>query len=158
MYDAAVEGEKRPFPKRILFTAGFDSGKQGKEWPGSFEIAQKEGYFWHAAKSVPHPDDKKQAWIRIDLRGGRPIGDATQLFFRYKLDGAKSMSVGLTSAKSTLALGVDVEKTKNGPWASMTVDFKDFPKLELVREIYFLIPAEATLWIDDLLLYETGKQ
>src|ERR1700684_2619411 len=87
LYDAAVEGEKRPFPKRILFTAGFDSGKQGKEWPGSFEIAQEEGYFKHAAKSVPQPEDKKSAWINVGLRGDRPIHDEAHLFFRYKLKG-----------------------------------------------------------------------
>src|SRR5262249_13535262 len=39
LYDAAVEGEKRPFPKKVHFTGWFDSGKQGREWPGTFDIA-----------------------------------------------------------------------------------------------------------------------
>jgi hypothetical protein len=30
------------FPKHILFAAGFDTGRQGKEWPGEFEIATPE--------------------------------------------------------------------------------------------------------------------
>src|SRR5438105_10668207 len=45
LYDAAHEKETRPFPKRVLFTGLFDTGKQGKEWPGTFEIDQKKGYF-----------------------------------------------------------------------------------------------------------------
>src|SRR5262249_12846182 len=49
LYDApAAAGEKRAFPSKVHFTAWFDSGKQGKEWPGAFEIAQDKGYFWHA--------------------------------------------------------------------------------------------------------------
>jgi inosine-uridine nucleoside N-ribohydrolase len=58
LYDAGSPEEKRPFPKRILYTGWFDTGKQGKEWPGSFEIADKEGYFWKAAKSVEDPERK----------------------------------------------------------------------------------------------------
>ena len=46
-------GEKRPFPKKVHFTAWFDSGKQGKEWPGTFDIAFNKGFYWHAAKAVP---------------------------------------------------------------------------------------------------------
>jgi hypothetical protein len=36
LHDEAGADENRPFPKRILFTGWFDSGKQGKEWPGAF--------------------------------------------------------------------------------------------------------------------------
>ena len=35
LYDEAGAEEKRPFPKRFLFTGWFDTGKQGKEWPGT---------------------------------------------------------------------------------------------------------------------------
>ncbi len=42
LYEAAAPDEKRPFPKRIVFTAWFDTGKQGKEWPGEFEIVNHE--------------------------------------------------------------------------------------------------------------------
>ena len=42
LYDAAPPGEKRPFPKRLLFTGWFDTGRQGKEWPGSFDIVTKK--------------------------------------------------------------------------------------------------------------------
>ncbi len=42
LYDEAAEGEKRPFPKRLLFTGWFNTGKQGQEWPGDFEIVPHE--------------------------------------------------------------------------------------------------------------------
>src|SRR6185436_2607698 len=52
LYDAPPETEKRPFPKRILFTAWFDTGKKGAEWPGDFEIVPHEKPLtWKAAKS-----------------------------------------------------------------------------------------------------------
>ena len=53
LYDAAADGEKRPFPKRILFTGWFDTGKQGKEWPGDFEIVNHEKpRTWKCARAV----------------------------------------------------------------------------------------------------------
>ena len=64
LYDAAVEGEKRPFPKKVFFTGWFDSGKQGQEWPGTFEIALNKGYFWHAAKAVPDPKAKTVSMVK----------------------------------------------------------------------------------------------
>src|SRR5262249_3144952 len=42
LYEAAGPDEKRPFPERILYTGLFDTGKQGKEWPGDFEIIPHE--------------------------------------------------------------------------------------------------------------------
>src|SRR5262249_54775745 len=88
LYDAAPPEEKRPFPKNVHFTGTFDSGKQGKEWPGTFDI-DKKGYFGNAAKSVPN--GAQGSWIRLHLRGERPLGDATQLFFRYHLAGADAI-------------------------------------------------------------------
>jgi purine nucleosidase len=157
LYDAAVDKETRPFPKRILFTGWFDSGKQGKEWPGSFEIDQKKGYFWHAAKSVPHPNRKDSAWIKLGLRGERPVGNSTRLFFRYKIEGAESINIKLSSATFSLASNVAVRPPKENEWSGLTVNF-DFPNGEPARDITFTIPAAAHLWIDDLLLYEPGKK
>src|SRR5262249_17130569 len=84
LYDAAVTGKKRPFPRHIHFTATFDTGRQGKEWPGTFEIVPDKGYFWKAARSVDDPDSGTP-WIRLNLRGERPMGSKTQVFFRYRL-------------------------------------------------------------------------
>ena len=93
LYEAAPAGEKRPFPRRVLFTGWFDSGKQGKEWPGDFEIVpHKAPRKWKAAKSVLNTE-RAAPWIRLDLRGERTLGDATHLRFLYHLSGADSMQV-----------------------------------------------------------------
>ena len=161
LYDAAAEGETRPFPKRFLFTGWFDSGKLGVNWPGSFEIAQKQGYFWHAAKSIPTPD-KKGEWINVGLRGERPIGDATHLSFRYKLDGGDMLKVALESPQFVEPVGVELKGLQKGEWASATVDLDKQARLKLrkgdtVREVSFFVPAGAQLLVDDVLLYEPAR-
>jgi len=60
-------------------TAGFDTGRQGKEWPGEFEIvAHEKPQTWKAARAV---DGK----LRLDLRGERPLGSDPRLRFQYRV-------------------------------------------------------------------------
>jgi inosine-uridine nucleoside N-ribohydrolase len=160
LYDAAGPEEKRPFPNRFLFTGWFDSGKQGKEWPGTFEIAPKKGFFQNAAKSVVNP--KLEApWIQLGLRGKRPLGETTHLFFRYRLEGADGMKVVLVNRTQKEDQVVELKQLKKGEWAAATVDFttaaKQPKKGDLVDELQFLLPKGAELLIDDVLLYEPGK-
>ncbi len=159
LYDAADLKETRPFPKRFLFTGWFDSGKQGKEWPGDFAIDPKQGYFWHAAKSVPHPTDKDKAWLRVNLRGDRPIGQATHLSFRYKLEGAEALTVRLESADKKIAADIELKSLKQNDWTALTLDIDKLAPNALrpggtLRDVTFMLPATGRLWIDDLLLYE----
>lgn len=154
LYDAAEEKETRPFPKRFLFTGGFDSGKQGKEWPGSFEIDQKKGYFWHAAKSVPHPEQKNLAWIQIGLRGERRIGETLRVSFRHRLVGTDRFDLHLPPSKTIHQI---ISKEDWG-WTDLDLNrLKQFCPGDTVKEIQFRLPAACTLWIDDLLLYEPGS-
>jgi inosine-uridine nucleoside N-ribohydrolase len=157
LYDAAVPGEKRPFPRSIQFTGWFDTGKQGKEWPGSFEIAQKMGYFWHAAKSVDNAD-LGTPWIRLQLRGERPVGEKTQLTFRYRLTGTDQMTVGLVNRTAKETHKVELKSLKEGEWAETTVDVPGPKRGDKVDEIQFLLPKGAELLIDDVLLYEPGEK
>jgi purine nucleosidase len=167
LHDAAGPDEKRPFPKNIHFTGLFDTGKQGKEWPGAFEIVDKQGYFWKAARSVDNPE-LGAPWIRLHLRGERPLGGATQLFFRYKLSGAESMRVRLVNRTVKDAHIVELKQLKKGEWAEAVVDFTADGKRgdgsdgkprrgDKVDEIQFLLPKGAELLIDDVLLYEPGQ-
>jgi inosine-uridine nucleoside N-ribohydrolase len=149
------------FPKRFLFTAGFDTGKQGKEWPGDFDIDAKKGYFWNAAKSVTHPKDKDTAWIRVGLRGKREVGDALHLSCRYKLVGADQMTILLESANLTEPAVYEQKQLAKGEWAALSVNLMPakanrLRKGDTVHEVIFRIPAKAQLWIDDLLLYDSG--
>ena len=159
LYDAAPPDEKRPFPQRFLFTGWFDTGKQGKEWPGDFEIVPHEKpRTWKAAKSVTNTETG-EPWIRLSLRGDRRLGATTELFFRYRLTGAESMRVELVGTNSKLEPKREAKDLKKGEWAEATLSFTSpEPKKELhVNEIRFRLPKGAELWIDDVLLYVPGE-
>jgi inosine-uridine nucleoside N-ribohydrolase len=154
LYDAAVPGEKRPFPNNLLFTGTFDTGKQGKEWPGTFEIVDGQGYFGKAARSVDNPE-QGAPWIRLSLRGERPVRDKTELFFRYRLTGAETMRVRLSSRTTRKTHTIELSQLKTGQWAEATGDFTaGFRRGDRVDEIQFLLPRGAVLLVDDVLLYE----
>jgi len=160
LYDAAPPEEKRPFPKSIQFTGWFDSGKQGKEWPGTYDIAEKKGFFWNAAKSVNIPELGGPA-IRLNLRGERPVGDAAHLFFRYQLAGGDSLRVALVNRTAKETQVVELKGLTKDKWSEATVDFSDAkPKKpqpgDRVDELHFLLPPGAELLLDDVLLYEPG--
>jgi inosine-uridine nucleoside N-ribohydrolase len=159
LYDAAAPGEKRPFPKSIQFTGTFDTGKQGKEWPGDFEIVDKAGSFWKAAKSVENAETKTP-WIRLHLRGERPVGDKTEVFFRYKLTGGDgdSMQVRLLNRTAKSSPTITVSGLKKGEWAEATGSFPGMKRGDRVDEMQFLLPKGAVLLIDDVLLYEPGAE
>lgn len=161
LYDEAGADEKRPFPKRFLFTGWFDSGKQGKEWPGTFDIVPKQGHFWHGAKSVENPS-LKAPWIDLNLRGERELGARTQLFFRYRLTGTDALRVALVHGKTKKSLAVDAKGLANDRWSETVLDFPDtagasLGKGDRVDALQFLLPRGAELVIDDLLLYEPEK-
>jgi len=155
LYDEAVPGEKRPFPKNFHFTGVFDTGKQGKEWPGTFDIVDKAGYFWKAAKAVDNPD-LGAPWIRLHLRGERPLGQTTQLFFRYRLSGADNLRVRLVNKTAKDGPYVELKDLRKGEWAEAIADFP--AGLKSAEEIHFVLPRGAELLVDDVLLYEPGSK
>jgi hypothetical protein len=159
LYDEAVPGEKRPFPKSIQFTGWFDTGAQGKEWPGTFEIVKyREADYSKAAKSVPNPETGSP-WIRLHLRGERPLGEAAELFFRYRLTGGEqdAIQVKLLNRTAKTSPTVTLSGTKKGEWAEATATFTGQVKRgDRVDEVHFLLPKGAELLIDDVLLYEPG--
>jgi inosine-uridine nucleoside N-ribohydrolase len=159
LYDAAAPGEKRPFPKSIQYTGWFDTGKQGQEWPGAFDIVDKAGYFWKAAKSVDGPDGAP--WIRLQFHGERPLGDAARVFFRYRLTGADAVKVRLVNRTQKNSCTVELNNLKGGEWAEAAAEFTADPKSrrgDRADEIQFLLPKGAELLVDDVLLYEPGGE
>jgi hypothetical protein len=161
LYDAAVawdsaathpESEQRPFPKRILFSGVFDTGKQGEHWPGDFEIVAEGGNFWRAVRAVPNAETG-EPWLRLGLRGQRKLSDKTHVSFRYRLTGGESLRVRLRNSESGQSETVEAKPPKRGDWAQMTVELstKDLPSID---EIHILLSKDADLLLDDLLLFE----
>jgi inosine-uridine nucleoside N-ribohydrolase len=157
LYDAAAEGEKRPFPKRILFTGWFDTGKQGAEWPGLFEIVPHEKpRTWKFARSVVDPETGGSKLL-VDLRGPRRLAAVTELNFKYRLTGGDSLTIDL--AHEGLST-VELTKLKVGEWSEATARF-ELPAAEKRERhagaVQFVPPVGSALELDDLLLYEPGE-
>jgi len=158
LYDAAPEDEVEPFPRRIIFTGWFDTGKQGAEWPGEFEIVKLEPPLtWKAALSVRHPETGLP-WIRLDLRGERPIGRANRLRFRYKLSGGGELRIALRHRRSGNEWGTAPNGIETGRWTEARVDFEVDAEGRFADEIVFLAPSGSQLLIDDALLYEPREE
>jgi len=158
LYDAAAKDandEKRPFPKRILFSGLFDTGKQGEHWPGAFEIVPDAGNFWKAAKSVQN-GSKGPPWLRIGLRGQRTLGDKTELSFRYKATGAKDVLVRLVNTSTGANKAATLKSLKAVEWADATIAF-DTNDLTSIDEVHLLLRESEELLVDDFLLYEPGR-
>jgi hypothetical protein len=149
LYEAAREGEGDGFPRRAIFTAWFDTGKQGAEWPGDFEIVNHEPpRGWKAARSAPG------AVLRVGMRGRRLLGDPTEVRFAYRLDGAAGpMRVELSDSTSGNAWAAEVSGAVSGAWATAVLRVEP-PLGAHADEVRFRAPAGAALTIDDLLLSE----
>lgn len=157
LYDAAGPEEKEPFPTRPIFTGWFDTGRQGKEWPGDFEIVAKDKPLtWKAAKSVPMPKGDK-AWLRVSLRGERPVAEATRLRFFYFTKNVDAVDVILVNSKTRTRQACPPAKLEKDRWTELRLAVDGFKAGDKVDELHFVIPKEGELLIDDVLLYEPGK-
>lgn len=160
LYDQAVAGESRPFPKGIGFTAWFDTGKQGEEWPGDFVIVAKKGpNGWKAAHSIYDAKEQRH-WIRLGLRGPRPLADCTHLRFRYHLTATGTIRLLLRHSAGKERHEVLLENLKPNGWNEVTVELCPAGKLRrgaAVNELHFSVGAECALVIDDVLLFSPGQ-
>ncbi len=172
LYEAAAEEEHRPFPRRIIFTGWFDTGQQGKEWPGSFRIVPHEKPLtWDAAEAVKNPATGTP-WIRIHLRGRRTFGAKTRLRFRYQATGSETIRISLADGERQQVIGQTTLKVAGPGWQEGSVDLdsgrgdddeassaKDTSSagLQQADELRFEIDGGGTLRIDDVLLYEPGE-
>jgi hypothetical protein len=149
-------GPRGTFPNRILFTGWFDTGQQGagKEWPGDFEIVKHDPPLtWKAAKSVVNAQTGAP-WIRVHLRGARPLSPLTSLRFRYRLAGGDALNVLLANAKTGQEWKAPVAALVTGKWAEANVDFQVSQRNVAADELRFLAPKGFELLVDDVLLFE----
>jgi hypothetical protein len=145
LYDAALPDEKEPFPKRIVWTGWFDTGRQGKEWPGSFEIvAHEKPLTWKAAKSI---DGK----ILLDLRGVRGLEGNGGLRFNYRLRGAEEFTLKMHGPVDTHTF-FETDPARNR-WARTMISFPSHG----IDHIELRTEPSSEIWIDDVILYEPGE-
>jgi hypothetical protein len=160
--DAAGSEEKRPFPKRILYTAWFDTGKHGKEWLGDFEIVNHEApRLGKTAKSVPSKDG---VWIRLDLKGPRRVTGAVAVDFKHRTTGTGIFQVELRDSRTGRTTMKHVRDFPRDQWTKATVDFGAYHVLQnmlvegsgpaTVDEVRFTAANGATITVDDVLVYE----
>lgn len=154
LYEEAPASEKRPFPARLMFTGWFDTGKQGEEWPGDFAIVEhKKPLTWDAAKSVVNPETDKP-WIRLKLRGMRPLGKQTDVRFRYHLVGSERLGVVLVNSKTGKRHAGEIREIKPGQWSEAGVSLPIGDDDLFADELHFLLDRGGELLIDDVLVYE----
>ena len=153
LYDAASPDEKRPFPKRILYTAWFDTGKHGKEWLGDFEIVDRvPPWMGKAAKSVPHMGEAGE-WIRLDLKGPRRLGEVVGVDFSHHVTGGDKLRVELRQRATGKTWTRDLADLPRDRWSESTVRFDVGPGAEFADEVRFLMTPGGTVTVDDVLVY-----
>jgi hypothetical protein len=164
LFDAGMaDDKKRPsregFPRRIIFTGWFDTGKQGAEWLGRFEIVPHEKPLtWKAARSIT--DEKTDgARLEVSLRGSRALSAHTRLRFRYRLTGSNAIEAVLVDSNSGKKLQGSIKNSPLDRWTEAVLDFNikpfDRESPPIADAVYFSVKGRgAILMIDDLLLYE----
>lgn len=161
LFDAADRGQREPFPARTIFTGWFDTGKQGKEWPGDFDIVlHQKPRTWDAARSVKNKETGKP-WLRVGLRGRRLLSPRTSVTFQYRLSKPSPLRVVLVDSKTGRRESAHVDSPKTGAWTRTRLDFLAKPggDKRFADEIRLHVEApDAELLIDDLLLFEPGNR
>jgi hypothetical protein len=155
LYEPGDETRERnhPFPARIIFTAWFDTGKQGAEWPGSFEIvAHEPPRTWKAARSVIDPATGK-SWIRIGMRGHRRIGAEPRLRLSLRASRACEVQIALVDSREPME-SVAVVTVHGTRWERLTVPFAGFDRDSHADEIRILAPEGVEVLVDDVVLHE----
>jgi hypothetical protein len=148
------------FPSRIIFTGWFDTGKQGQEWPGTFEIVpHRPPRTWKAARAVADPETG-EARLRVNLRGQRPVGHEANLFLRYSLTKAANLSVKLRDSRSSVEWTSRPVTPSETGWTQATIrlTIAGAPRKTLhADELVLSADRGATLLVDDVLLYEPAR-
>ena len=159
LYEAADEAETSPFPRRLLFTGWFDTGKQGKEWPGDFEIVpHTPPRTWKVARAV-HDDEQGGVRLRVHLRGRRRLASLVRLRFHYHLTGDRQLRIDLVNSRTETRHSAIAKELAQDKWAEASVDFaiaKEGDGDAFVDEIHIRAGEGAELRVDDLLLYVPG--
>jgi len=172
--DPALPPDSEPFPNRVIYLAGFDTGISPKDrlkyFPGEFEIVTKgapAGAYWGVAKAVPMKEDKGR-WIRLHFDPPRAVGERTKLRFRYHLTGTTSLTAQIFDVTDNDNRHVRLHDLKTGEWSFVHVDFTrdarrndgketPFAAGHKVDDLFFFVQGDAELYLDEVTLYDAAR-
>lgn len=167
--EPGIEPETEPFPRRVLFLAAFDTGIDEKSlpvyYPGDFRIVRSGpgGSYWGVVRAPQAGEGETTKTLRLDMKPSRPAGPNTKLRFRVFLQNADAVTVTLHDKSAEKDIAVDVPVGKQGQWltkyvtfsaAGKTADRKDLPVGNALDALRFTVPADATLYVDEVVLYD----
>jgi hypothetical protein len=179
--DPAAPPEPEPFPNRVIYLAAFDTGTFNAEntqkfFPGEFEVANQppKGAYWVAAKAVSAGNATSNRHVVLKLQTVQETtfhaGAHTKLRFRYWVKGAPAIVTVLHNKTRDIGHVVQVLTDKQGQWITRYVDFgKEIVRLpgeeqdpgpaagDVLDELRFLVPGDAELYVDEIVLYDAGK-
>jgi inosine-uridine nucleoside N-ribohydrolase len=155
LYDAAAEGEKRPFPERIFFTGWFDTGKQGKEWPGEFDVVEHaKPRAWKFAQS--RAKDGGGQMLEVSLRGPRRLDATSELNLQIRTASKDPIQIEFLEKQGRPIRLRDLIPTELNEWAASNIKI-GAPQDAYVDTIRFSSKAREPFGLDDLLLFTPGR-
>lgn len=184
--DPKIAPEKEPFPNRVMYVAGFDTGTRPKQdpndkpdkgpylfYPGHLKIVNENlptDSYWSVAEAIAEKQ-RKDKRIRLLVDPAKPVGTRTKLRFRYYVEGTREMSVSLFDSTDGINRTIQIQDLKQKEWRFLILDFTKNAKTgsnekplaagNKVSDISFRIrPGEekgARLLIDEVVLFDAGK-
>jgi hypothetical protein len=146
-----------------MFTGWFDTGQQGMEWPGQFEIVPHEPpRTWKAARSVLDESSGKQA-VRVNLRGRRPLRERISLRLQYRAVPGQSLDVVLRDSQTGHRWTSDTIQSHHDGWTQAERELALHAPQESARaaghtlfadQVMFSSNAGTAFLVDDVLLLE----
>jgi len=181
--DPAAKPEPEPFPKRVIYVAGFDTGIRPEKtlrrfFPGEFVIAAKPpaGSYFSVTQAVPDAATKS---LHVLLSMTPPAGAAktpqfrqagahTKCRFRYWVSGADAIDVTLRDATAKADHLCRVKGAKQGKWVTQYVNFTRATRSRgsklaagnRLESLRFAIPAgaDARLYIDEVVVFDANEK
>ena len=172
--DPALPEETEPFPHRVMYTAGFDTGieskgpEKSKFFPGEYQAEAKGpgGSYWTVLKAVSVQGKGQHVLLKLDPP--RPAAAANKLRFRYLARGGQPIQAVLHNATQNKDHAASVASPAQDKWAWQYVSFQGLAAGDLIDSIEWSIPAamltaqrtpgqDGELYIDEVTLFEPGR-
>jgi hypothetical protein len=171
--DPALPPEPEPFPRRIIYLAGFDTGEKEKYWRGDGELVADglpPGSAWRAMRAVPRKDGRGKL-VSLLLDPWRRVGAHTKLRFKFHLRGTTSIIAQIFDATVQDNRHVRLDDLPQDVWTTRYVDFtRDgrrndgtadvLPAGNELDDIFFFTEGDEKieLLIDEVVLFDAGER